>query len=429
MSVSSRSVVGRKSRRGAIVVLVAVSLAVILGFVAIAIDGGGLLEQRRRAQATADAAALAAAEDLFRNYPQNRGYDLDGTAEAYAYNIAAANGFANDGTRTVVSVRISPEAYAGGPNKGKTLPRGYAEVTVQHNQPRYFAAILGSGDVPVHARAVARGNWEPAYVGIHVLDLYRSAAMKATGESVVTVNGASVIVNSNAADAASSTGGTVTASPFNITGGSNVSGNKGGFYGDINYGTPPEPDPLRHIPEPNRNDYAEQSQGPIHFSNGDRTLRPGIYNGGISVSGKGNLTLEPGIYYMDGGGFAFSGQGNLVAEGVMIFNMPKKSSDVVDISGLGNIIMSPPTEGVYTGLTLFQTRGSTNTMSVAGNGFMDIAGTFYNANGTLVVGGNGSGNIGSQYISRFLEIIGNGNLLIDYDPTQAIPRRILNLVE
>ena len=75
-----RTLIERRSRSGAIVVLVAVCLMVILAFVAIAIDGGGLLELRRKAQATADAASLAAAEDLFRNYPQNKGLDASGTA-------------------------------------------------------------------------------------------------------------------------------------------------------------------------------------------------------------------------------------------------------------------------------------------------------------------------------------------------------------
>lgn len=429
MFASSRSSASRRSRRGAIVVLIAVSLAVILGFVAVAIDGGSLLEQRRRAQSTADAAALAAAEDLFRNYPRNKGRDVDGTAAAYAWNIASANGFSNDGKRSLVTVRISPETYLGGPNEGKPLPRGYAEVTVQYNQPRYFAVLFGSDEVPVRARAVARGNWTPAHVGIHVLDLYANAALKATGESSVIVTGASVIVNSNHPSAATSTGGKLTASPFNITGGTSVSGTKGGFFGDINYGTDPEPDPLRFIPQPVMQDHLDRSAGPVNFANGTRTLLPGVYHGGISVSGQGSLNLEPGVYYMDGGGFSFAGQGNLIAHGVMIYNDPKKSSDTISISGLGNISMSPPTEGIYKGLTLFQNRQSTNTMTVSGNGYMDIVGTFYNANGTLVVGGNGDGRIGSQYVSRFLNIIGNGTLTIDYDPTQAIPVRVLGLVE
>src|SRR5688500_13776884 len=122
MFTSFKPAAGRKSRRGAVVVLVAVCLAVILAFVAIALDGGGLLERRRQAQATADAAALAAAEDLFRNYPKNKGLDPSGTAAARAYAIAAANGFSGDGTQSTVTVRLSPQTYLGGPNEGKALP-------------------------------------------------------------------------------------------------------------------------------------------------------------------------------------------------------------------------------------------------------------------------------------------------------------------
>src|SRR5215470_17761914 len=101
---SSRSLQRPVRRRGATVVLVAVCLTVILAFVAIAIDGGGLLEQRRFSQATADAAALAAAEDLFRNYPQNQGLDAGGTAVSRALAIASNNGFSNDGSISTVTV-------------------------------------------------------------------------------------------------------------------------------------------------------------------------------------------------------------------------------------------------------------------------------------------------------------------------------------
>lgn len=429
MSARNRTIAGRRSRRGVIVVLVAVCLTFIVAFVAIAVDGGGLLEQRRQAQATADAAALAAAEDLFRNYPKNKGLDVNGTAVAAAQQIAAANGFTGDGTNSVVTVRFSPETYLGGPNQGQALPKGYVEVLVQYNQKRYFSGVLGTGAIPVQGRAVARGKWEPAYVGIHVLDLHQSAALTATGESFVNVTGASVIVNSDASDAATSTGGTLTASPFNITGGTSVSGGKGGFNGDLHYGTEPQPDPLRHIPEPDINGQTIQSNGPVHISNGTRNLSPGTYRGGISVSGQGSLTMAPGVYYMDGGGFSFAGQGNLLAQGVMIYNAPTQPSHQVSIGGTGSIIMSPPTSGIYKGLTLFQDRESTNPMSVSGGGYMDITGTFYAANAQLTVSGNGDSKVGSQYISRFLKIAGNGGLRIDYDPTQAIPRRILGLVE
>jgi Flp pilus assembly protein TadG len=419
----------RKPRKGAIVVLVAFCMIVILAFVAIAVDGGVLLEQRRLTQATTDAAAMAAAEDLFRSYPQNKGLDTGGTAQGRALAIAAANGYTNDGSASVVTVRVNPATYTGGPNKGTVVPKGYAEVSVQYSQPRYFSSVLGSGTIPVSARAVARGKWEPAFIGIHVLDPHESGALRATGGGSGSVTGgAAVVVNSDASDAAITTGGsTLTASHFEITGG--ISGE--GFSGEINLGATPQPDPLRNLPEPTAADYAEQSNGPKHYSNGNKTISPGVYHGGISITGQANVTMQPGIYYMDGGGFSMTGQGNLLAEGVMIFNAPKQSSDVINISGSngGSVTMTPPTTGLYEGLTLFQSRSATEDMTISGNGDFYVTGTFYVAGGLLNVTGNGAGQIGSQYISRLLDINGGGALHIDYNPDQVTPRRILGLVE
>src|SRR5687768_10839198 len=128
----------RRSRRGSIAVLVAFCLTILLVFAAIALEGGGLMEQRRKAQATADAAALAAAEDMFRKYPTNGGLDSQGTAATRALSIAAANGFnaGDSSSGTTVQIRTSPQTYLGGPNAGTALPKGYVEVTVQRNQPR-----------------------------------------------------------------------------------------------------------------------------------------------------------------------------------------------------------------------------------------------------------------------------------------------------
>lgn len=424
-----RSLVSRKSsRRGSIVVLVAVCLSVLLICAAIALDGGALLEQRRRAQSTADAAAMAAAENLFRSYPANKGVDVGGAARSRALTIASANGFSNDGASSIVTVRMAPYTYLGGPNQGQFLPPGYVEVTVQRNQSRCFSAMIGSGTIPVSARAVARGKWDPAFVGIHVLDLHESAALRATGGGTGNVTGgAAVIVNSDATDAAITTGGsTLKASDFSIVGG--TSG--GGFIGDVHTGADPQPDPLRKIPEPKKSDYSEQSSGPKHYSNGNRILDPGVYHG-ITITGQANVTMRPGIYYMDGGGFSFGGQGSLTANGVMIFNAPKSSSDNINLSGSGggSVTITPPTSGTYKGLTLFQERVASNVMNISGNGGFYVTGTFYTAGSLMNVTGNGDAQIGSQYVSRLLDINGTGGIKIDYNPDQVIPRRVLSLVE
>jgi hypothetical protein len=418
----------RRSRRGSVVVLVAACLVVLLIFAAIALEGGGMLEQRRRTQAAADAAAMAAAEDLFRNFPANKGADSAGSAESRALANAAANGF-NHGNGATVDIRLSPETYFGGPHKGQTISKGYVEVIVQRNQPRYFSGLISSETIPISARAVARGKWAPAFIGIHVLDLHEPGALRATGGGIGDITGgAAVVVNSDATDAAITTGGsTLKADTFSIVGG--TSG--GGFIGDVHTGEQPQPDPLRSLPEPKMSDYSEQANGPKHYSNGNRVLQPGVYHGGITITGQANVLMMPGVYYIDGGGFSFSGQGNLVAQGVMIYNAPKNSSDSINLSGSagGSVTMTPPTSGTYKGLTLFQERSADNTMNISGNGGFYVTGTFYTAGSLMNVTGNGNAHVGSQYISRLLDLNGTGAILIDYNPDNVIPRRVLSLVE
>src|SRR5215831_13559570 len=111
----TKALTPRLSRRGTIAVLTAVCLTVILAALAIALDGGTLLAERRHAQAGADAAALAAACDLYDNYWINSGTDPSGTARASALDTARANGYENDGTHSVVTVNLPPRSgdYAG----------------------------------------------------------------------------------------------------------------------------------------------------------------------------------------------------------------------------------------------------------------------------------------------------------------------------
>jgi uncharacterized membrane protein len=146
---------------------VALSLSALMAMLAVVADGGLLLVERRHAQATADATALAAASDLYAHWnPTNLGTDPSGTALASALGVAFYNGYTNDGTTSTVTVNISPAKYSGGPNAGTTLPAGYAEATVTWNQQRFFSGIFGSGAIPVSARAVARGVAPSGYFGL-----------------------------------------------------------------------------------------------------------------------------------------------------------------------------------------------------------------------------------------------------------------------
>src|SRR5262249_28741449 len=151
---AERTVLRRpEPRRGTALTHAVICIGALMGVTALALDGGMLLDQRRKLQVAADAAALAAAADLFGNYLSNNGADTGGTAKASALTYAAFNGFNNDGTTNIVTVNIPPKS---GDHIGQA---GNAEVIIQYNQTRAFSNIFGSGNIPVQARAVARGLW------------------------------------------------------------------------------------------------------------------------------------------------------------------------------------------------------------------------------------------------------------------------------
>jgi len=132
---------------------------------------------------------------------------------------------------------------------------------------------------------------------------------------------------------------------------------------------------------------------------------------------------------MNHGGFSFSGQGSLLGRGVMIYNDPNANSQRINVTGQGSVDLSPPTSGLYQGILFFQNRTADVAVNIVGSGGYTVSGTFYAASGPISVSGNGDAYIGSQYISRTLDLGGNGSLNIDYTAFNPPGLRKLQLVE
>lgn len=410
-------------RQGKVAVLVALSLTGMIGVVAIGLDGGLLLDDQQQLQATADAAALAAASDLYQNYPTNNGSDPSGTASKSAQTTAAANGYSNGVNGSTVTVHIPPTS---GPFNGQA---GYAEVIIQFNQNRYFSNIFGSGAIPVQARAVARGQ-QIAYSngGILLLDPNGQGALNDQGNGL-TATGAPILVNSNNAQAVVLTGNAAVSAPqIKIAGNSSSSGNAT-MQGTVTTGVSPTPDPLAKLPVPVPSTLTTQSTSALSYSGGSYTLQPGVYDGGITLSSTASVTLQPGVYYLNGGGLNISGQASISGNGVMIYNNPLSSTDAINISGTGTISLSAPTSGPYMGLTLFQNRSSSVALSLSGGGNISMSGTFYAAGARLNITGNGNTTVGSQYITADLTTTGNGTISVPWSNAKVARVREIRLVE
>src|SRR5262245_10160054 len=209
----------RAHRPGTVAVIVAMCLPVLVAALAFALDGGILMAERRTAQSVADAAALAAACDLYNNYWTNSGMDKEPyPAAASAVSTAQANGYVVGGTVTHTSQTDSTVSFPkttttctttdstitinipplSGDYVGKT---GYVEVTVTYYEKRCFSGIFSSGTIAVQGRAVAQGAAVAAAVGVLVLDPSSKNAYNANGGGTSTVVGVPVVVDSSNAEA------------------------------------------------------------------------------------------------------------------------------------------------------------------------------------------------------------------------------------
>ncbi len=188
---------------GQMLVLFVLALGVLLGFVAMTVDVGLILHERRSQQNAADAAALAAVAEL---------PDSPSAAVAAAYDWANRNGYSSaDGATVTVNT-----PYQGNP--------GSIEVIIEEDQPFIFATALGLNSIDVSARAVA--SIDPGTIGktaaILLLNEHDCSAFQMIGTNDLTIiNNGAIVVNS---DCASEQSGAIN------KGGSSVATIEGGIF-------------------------------------------------------------------------------------------------------------------------------------------------------------------------------------------------------
>ena len=104
-------------------------------------------------------------------------------------------------------------------------------------------------------------------------------------------------------------------------------------------------------------------------------------------------------------------------------------TSAVVITGQGSVTLSPPTSGIYQGISYFQARNSPDETKVAGNGDYNVTGTFYVAGGLTDLQGNGDASIASQVVTLLMKAGGNGETNIVWAGPPTGRTRRLQLVE
>lgn len=381
-----------KDRRGASAVMMCVAMPVLVGGAGLGAEAAFWQFRQRAIQQQADAAAFAGATEL-----RNGGSYND--VHAQVGSSLGNNGFRTDlGSYEVQTPPVS------GPYAGEEA----VYVEAEENWQRYFTALFFEDAVTLRANATAEVQ-EGLQACMLALDNSASEAIDVTGSTTVTLNGCSVMSNSNAENALSIGG-----SGSLIT---SCAGARGGVDSDggLTLTSCPEPkerlrrmeDPYADVPEPivsgscvHPNNFGGPS-GAVHSAS------PGRYCGGMNILR--TVNFAPGVYIIDGGTLSANSTAVLNGTGVTFF---LTNGARLDINGQATLNLSAPTSGTYSGLLFFADRsGSSVNHVLNGTSSSTITGAVYLPNDNLSYSGNTNSVSGcTQIIARTLDLTGNSGI-------------------
>lgn len=428
-------------------ILAALSLSLVtIGFLAFAIDVGYMFHEKRMAQAAADAAALAAAEEVT--------YDGTGTigtdAQNAANTAATLNGFSTSQATDPATVTLTLQNSGNYSNAGSTTtPSNWVQAQVSEPIPTFFLRGLlpGKDTLTVSATAIASGGQSsPTCV---CLEGTSGQDLNMSNDAQLTARSCGVTVDSSSSNAIGIVGsGNVCASSLsavasswdnsgNINNGGSICSGTKAIQGLTSACKPPMPaaptysssqctaDPLKSY----GNGGSAYTVGP-GSSNGTTQGGSTICYSALTVGANGDaVTLNPGVYVINGGELHFeSGTGNksnLGGQGVL-FYLTNGASLVIDNGANVNLVAggNPESGGgtaasteTYNGILVYEDPGNggsdagdTQAISVQGGSSTYFNGAIYAPLAAITLGNGSGSSVNADIVAQTLTMNGGGTL-------------------
>jgi Flp pilus assembly protein TadG len=385
------------SKDGNYAVIFSIAIIPIMAGVAGVVDFVGTSNEAAELQSKLDATALAVGTRYYSGMS-------DAELQELATEFFRGNENGSDTTDAPVTY-ASVEASAAGVAV-TTAVKGEVHYLSVSSQIQHEGFLASSGPWLATRRSYVRvANGQPACV--LALDPHAQSAVKIQGSTQVVLEGCVIASNSDADDSAFRGGSAqVTADCVSAVGGT-VGLSLSGVH--LACGRPlekqyPALDPLAMIAPP-------QIAGCMSMPGGNtKTLSPGKYCG---RTWSGNITLQPGVYVLDGGKIQLGGGGRLVGHGVTIFLM-----NGAEFTSNGNelIELSPSEDEPYAGITVFQERSDTKQLTINGGSGSKVSGFVYAPGAEVFYAGNsdmsGEGEC-IRIIGRTIEMTGNSLIRSD----------------
>lgn len=392
----------RRDESGNYVIIGALLMPVLVGMAAWGTEEGMLVHKQKVMQHAADSAAVTAAVAVAGGANDNGA----ASGKAVAANYGFVAGSSGPGlSNTTVGVNSPPTS---GPFLSN---RGAIEVVISQPQSRLFSGIWGSTAYTVTARAVATPQGQPC---ILALNQTVSASYSEQGTANVNLVNCAIVDDSSSSSAVSLGGGGVVSTTFvgvvgGISGASNITASYGTMTG-YHYTS----DPYASVNYPA---YSGCDKHNYQTSKSD-TISPGVYCGGMKLTAGANVTLNPGIYYLDGGSLSLQGQTTLRGTGVTLVFTSSSGSGyaTASVSGGATMQITAPTTGPTAGIVMFGDRNEPvgTAYSLTGGDNQNVGGAIYFAKGAIQWAGNANGDQKcTQIVADTVQLVGNTTLQVD----------------
>lgn len=351
--------------------------------------------EKRNLQIAADSAVIAAGWELAQE-------NEDGM-DAASLREALNNGYKPDSNG---HHEISIVDYT---DEGVIL-----SVTLEQDAEAFFSKIFLPDPFKISVQAQAIIANPDGKFCILALEENDASSFKTQGNATIDTPDCGIAVNSHSDEAMTMRGNVnIDVGAVNITGNYDIDGMVDFTYSSLRTGTAPIIDPYEDLRVPEHED-CDHNNTRINSST---TLRPGVYCGGIRISGNNDIILEPGVYIIDGGDLDIAGSGILRGEGVTII-LTGEGNDYagVDISGGREVELSAPLNGEdWEGIVFFQDREAPQRSNlqnkIVGTSDLMLDGVAYFPSQGLWFGGNTTvlrnDQACTKFIARTVTLAGN----------------------
>lgn len=387
------------NRRGSIAIQTVMLLGVMLGFAALGLELTMLFAQERRMQAAADAAVMAATRPGYTAARSN----------IAAVALAGSHGYLNGQNNVTVTFNSPPTVGSYGAGAG--------EVVIAKTFQARLLSLFTKRSINLTARAIA--SQQSLSAGCLL-------ALNATSANAIVVRNGSSISNTSCELVANSSNST---SALYVENKSNILGPiylVGGMFRQNNTvvtGTPqllnvgvPVTDPYAVVQLPSATGTCKS--GAV---SGTQSLTAGYFCTGISVANGANLTLGPGVYFINGT-LTIGRNARITGTGgvTLLFN----SAPSVTIGNGATLTLTAPLSGTTAGMAIASQRSITNTtFAINNNATIVIEGAVYLPGWTISISGqvNSAGANCTQLIADKLDLASDLSIKADCGATAVRP--------